>query len=71
MTPNPKRFSPAELSFVMMLMVIIHVQINQIALMDDDEEPPRTSNPPKSSKFKNRTVRVVFKSIHFALKYGL
>ena len=58
MIPNPKKFSPVELLSVTMLMVIIHVQINQTALMDADEDPPRTFNQQKSFKFKNHTVKV-------------
>merc|ERR1719171_3216479 len=53
MIPNQKKFSPAELSSVMMLMVIIHVQINQTAPMDVDEDPLRTFNQQKSFKFKS------------------
>ena len=58
MIPNPKKFSPAELLSAMMLTVIIHVQINQTARMDVDEDPLRNSNQQKSFKFKNHTVKV-------------
>merc|ERR1712185_21978 len=58
MIPNPKKFSPAELSSVMMLMVIIHVQINQTALMDVEEDRLRTFNQQKSFKSRNHTVKV-------------
>ena len=58
MIPNPRKFFHVELLSAMMLMVITHVQINQTALMDVDEDLPRNSNQQKSFKFKNHTVKV-------------